>query len=170
MTPELKIACEVVFQEHKTSVKPITWSKDAFRGRLPFGLSAMAKEILVNKNIICFPNPEKKMITLLNPVSVAAANFEEAGELAQKRVSSFVTNIPDDQPASIADPANSNNHKVKHNNYLFVRITGQPVVVADETKWYMKPLYYYAVWPACAAIAGAIIAWLMGFVYSKLFF
>ena len=59
MTPELKNACEVVFQGHKTSVKPITWNKDAFRGRLPFGLSAMAKEILVSKNIICFLNADQ---------------------------------------------------------------------------------------------------------------
>ena len=37
MTPELKIACEVVFQEHKTSSYPVTWNRDAFRGRLSTG-------------------------------------------------------------------------------------------------------------------------------------
>ncbi|SRR5260221_2014233 len=167
MTPELRIACEVVFQEHKTSLKPITWSKDAFRGRLPFGLSAMAKEILVSKNIISFPNPEKKMITRLNPVAIAASNFEEADELVQKRVHSFVTSIPGDQPAYIANPGNSSG---RNKNYLFVRITSQPVAVSDKTKWYMKPLFYYVVWPVCAAVTGAVIAWLVGFVYSKIFF
>ncbi len=143
MTPELKNACEVVFQEHKTSVKPITWNKDSFRGRLPFGLSAMAKEILVTKNIICFPNPEKKIITRLNPVAVAASNFEEADGLVQNRMPAFVTSIPDDEPDYIANPVNPS---TKNNNYLFVRITGQPVAVANETKWYMRPLFYYVVW------------------------
>ncbi len=167
MTPELKNACEVVFQEHKTSVKPITWNKDSFRGRLPFGLSAMAKEILVTKNIICFPNPEKKIITRLNPVAVAASNFEEADGLVQNRMPAFVTSIPDDEPDYIANPVNPS---TKNNNYLFVRITGQPVAVANETKWYMRPLFYYVVWPACAAVAGAIITWGISFVYSKIFF
>jgi hypothetical protein len=167
MTPELKNACEVVFQAHKVSLKPIVWSKDSFQGRLSFGLSAMAKEILVSKNIICFPKPDKKIITRLNPVAVSADNFEEAGDLIQKRAFSFVTNILDDQPAYITNP---DNHSNNHNNYLLVRITGEPVTLVDENKWYMKPLFIYFLLPACAAFAGAIIAWFMGFVYNKLFF
>ena len=44
MTPELKSACELVFQEHKISGKPINWNKDSFRGQLSFGMAEMAKQ------------------------------------------------------------------------------------------------------------------------------
>jgi hypothetical protein len=167
MTPELKTACELVFQEHKTSAGPINWNKDAFRGRLSFGMSAMAKETLVSKRIIYLPNPEKKIITLLNPVVAAAASFEEAEELIQKRVPSLVTNIVDDQPAYITKHISRTG---KYNNYLLLKITGKPETAIAETKWYMKPLFYYVVLPACAAAAGALIAWLMDFIYTELFF
>ena len=30
MTPELKIACEIVFQEHKVSIHPIKWNRIYF--------------------------------------------------------------------------------------------------------------------------------------------
>ena len=65
MTPELKTACEVVFQEHKTSAYPVTWNRDAFRGRLSTGLTEMAKDTLLRKNIIYYPNPTKKINTIL---------------------------------------------------------------------------------------------------------
>lgn len=165
MTPELKIACEVVFQEHKASGYPINWNKDAFRGRISFGLSAMAKETLVRKNIIYLPNPAKKIITSLNPDVAAAATFEEAEELVQNKVPSSIANRVNDQPAYII-------HHVSRPgkyNHLLLKIAGKSETAIAE-KWYMKPLFCYVVWPACAAVAGALIAYLMGLVYTELFF
>ena len=85
MTPELKTACELVFQEHKLSAQPIKWSSDAFRGRISFGLSEMAKETLVKKNIILWPDKSKKIFTKLNPDVVTASSFEEAEKMIETK-------------------------------------------------------------------------------------
>jgi hypothetical protein len=34
----------------------------------------------------------------------------------------------------------------------------------------MTPLFYYFVWPVCAAAAGMVIAHFMGSLYTELFF
>src|SRR5690242_5668765 len=81
MTPELRTACEVVFQEHKVSAQPIKWSSETFRGRISLGLSDLAKDTLVKKKIIVVPNKSKKVITQLNPVVASAASFEEADDI-----------------------------------------------------------------------------------------
>lgn len=167
MTPELKSACELVFREHKISSGSVNWSKDAFHGRLSFGLSAMAKETLLNKNIIYLPNPTKKLITVLNPAVSRAATFEEAEELIQKRVPSIATSVANDQPAYSSSKIS---HNSKHHNFLLLKITGNPETSITETKWYARPLFSYFVWPVCAAAAGAFITYLIGFVYTKLFF
>ena len=86
MTPELRTSCELVFQEHKSS-SLITWNKDAFRGRMSIGLSEMAKATLLQKNIIYFPKPTKKTITVLNPEVAGASSFEEAVEKALRAYS-----------------------------------------------------------------------------------
>jgi hypothetical protein len=151
MTPELKAACEVVFQEHKSSGDPITWNKDAFRGRLTFGLAAMAKQTLEGKNIICVPNPAKKTMTVLNPAVNAAATFEEAQNMIQNKVPLLAGEMIDDQPAYITHPVSN-----------FVSISAdytELISTKDKTKWYLKALFYYFVWPVCAAMAGAAIAW-----------
>jgi hypothetical protein len=85
MTPELKTACELVFQEHKLSAQPIKWSSDAFRGRISFGLSEMAKETLVKKNIILWPDRSKKIFTKLNPDVATAHSFEEAEKMIETK-------------------------------------------------------------------------------------
>ena len=85
MTPELKTACELVFQEHKLSAQPIKWSSDAFRGRISFGLSEMAKETLVKKNIILWPDRSKKIFTKLNPEVATAHSFEEAEKMIETK-------------------------------------------------------------------------------------
>src|SRR6185369_13502866 len=85
MTPELKTACELVFQEHKLSAQPIKWSRDAFRGRISIGLSEMAKETLVKKNIIVWPDKSKKIFTKLNPDVAMARSFEEAEKMIETR-------------------------------------------------------------------------------------
>lgn len=85
MTPELKTACELVFQEHKLSAQPIKWSRDAFRGRISIGLSEMAKETLVKKNIILWPDKSKKIFTKLNPEVATARSFEEAEKMIETK-------------------------------------------------------------------------------------
>jgi hypothetical protein len=153
MTPELKAACEVVFQEHKSSGDPITWNKDAFRGRIAFGLAAMAKQTLERKNIICVSNPAKKTMTVLNPAVTGAASFEEAEEMIQNKVPSVAGNIADDRPAYSTHPVSN-----------FVSISAdytEPVATRGKIKWYLKSWLYYFVWPVCALIAGVVIAWVL---------
>src|SRR6478736_4248613 len=85
MTPELKTACELVFQEHKLSPQPIKWHRDAFRGRISIGLCEMAKETLVRKNIILWPDRSKKIFTKLNPDVATAHSFEEAEKMIETK-------------------------------------------------------------------------------------
>ena len=164
MTPELKTACEVVFQEHKTSAAPINWNKDAFRGRLPFGLSAKAKETLVEKKIIYSPNPAKKIFTTLNPAAASASTVEEAEELVQKKNTvSRVAKVIEKQPVYVADDISYPGAYVPR--YVSI-VSKTEIRVLPEAKWYSKPLFYYFIWPACAAAGGALIAFLIGLIYS----
>ncbi|MDP4265564.1 MAG: hypothetical protein Q8941_23775 [Bacteroidota bacterium] len=173
MTPELKTACELVFQEHKISSQ-IKWDKDAFRGRIPVGLSEMAKQTLVRKNIIFLPNKSKKIITLLNPAVVTATSFEEAEEMIENKIQAPVASLPDDHPAYIARPVSGSVVSHAAHSHRLLSIAGVRSKAKDPTplagvKWYMKPLVFYVVWPFCAAVAGAVIPWLMDMAYSKLF-
>lgn len=167
MTPELKTACEVVFQEHKASTYPINWSRDVFRGRISIGLSEMAKETLVRKNIIYFPNRAKKIITVLNPDAAAAASFEEAEKMIQNKVPALVSTTKiDDQPAYVANHSSRFISRPVKYIHRVVTITGKSETAIAEIKWYLKPLFCYVIWLACAAAAGALIAYLIGSVYS----
>src|SRR5215467_11997819 len=107
MTPELKTACEVIFQEHK--VHPIKWNRDSFRGKISIGLSDMAREILVKKNIILLPNKSKKAFTQLNPDVATADSFEEA----EKMVGTKKT-----------EPANDSDYDAK--TYIAEHVVGSP--------------------------------------------
>ena len=172
MTPELKVACEVVFQEHKTAHHSVTWNRDAFLGRLSTGLTEMAKDTLIRRKIIYYPNPSKKMITLLSPQAEMAASFEEA----EKIVSSPVPVLYPVQADT--DHASTNAASVPAPSYVrkpvvakrFVTMTTEKVAMVAELKWYMKPAFYYFVWPVCAAAAGIIIAHYMGEIYTEIFF
>ncbi|MEO5562323.1 MAG: hypothetical protein ABIR18_02785 [Chitinophagaceae bacterium] len=160
MTPELKISCEVVFQEHKTSGHPITWNKNVFRERMSMGLVEMAKETLVQKKIIYFPKPTKRSITVLNPIVAAATTFEEAVAMAQSKTS-FVATEKVKQPVYTATSVSGfNGYADKHKPQL-IKNTGNTVNIVVEEKWYLKPLFYYVVWPVCALIASILIAYLM---------
>src|SRR5215475_10004455 len=97
MTPELKVACELVFQEHKSSGQPIKWSRDAFRGRISIGLSEMAKETLVKKRIILLPNKAKKTFTQLNPEVASATSFEEAEQMIDGKLAAMPV-VPEPEP------------------------------------------------------------------------
>jgi hypothetical protein len=170
MTPELKIACEVVFQEHKLSGQPIKWDREVFHGRISIGLSEMAKMTLVKKSIIFFPDKSKKLITQLNPRVVAAASFEEAEAMIENKVPELVTGIEDDQPAYIAKNDSDFTSKPSRYSHWLLSIAGKPEMRVSEIKWYMKPLFIYLVWPVCAAAAGALILFLMSLIYTELFF
>ena len=161
MTPELKTACEVVFQEHKLSIQPIAWSKYPFRGRISLGLSEMAKETLVKKNIIYFPNRAKKIATILNPAVATASTFEEAAEMAQNKVPSLVSSIEDEQPVYIANRVTDFNDRPTKFAHRVRQVNGQYEIAIVKEKWYLKPLFYYVIWPACASVLGVLIAYLM---------
>ena len=160
MTPELKVACELVFQEHKTSRKPINWNKDSFRGRISFGLAAMAKETLEKRNIICTLNPTKKTITTLNPLAVTAANFEEAGEMVQNKIPVLVANKVDHKPAYVTHGV-SNFAPVTDDTDRLLKVRDKSITPAIETKRRMKPVLSYIIWMVGALAGGALITYLL---------
>ncbi|MGZ8540065.1 MAG: hypothetical protein ACXWV6_05415 [Chitinophagaceae bacterium] len=169
MTPELKIACEVVFQEHKASVYPVTWNRDIFRGRISTGLSEMAKDTLIRKNIIKYPNPAKKILTVINPVVSGAATYEEAEDMILNKVPALAATIAVEHPTYVANHGSSfTRQPVTHR---LLTVTGTPSgAITQDVKWYLKPLFVYVIWPVCAAIAGGLIAFLMGSAYTELVF
>ncbi len=170
MTPELKIACEVVFQEHKLSGQPIKWDREVFHGRISIGLSEMAKMMLLEKNIIFLPDKSKKLMTLLNPKVVTAISFEEAEGMIENKIPALVTGIEEDQPAYIAKNDSDFTSKPSRYSHWLLSIAGKPEMRVAEIKWYMKPLFLYIVWPVCAAAAGAFILFLLGLIYTEFFF
>jgi hypothetical protein len=167
MTPELKTACEVVFQEHKL-LPQIKWNRDAFRGRISIGLSEMAKETLVKKNIIYLPNKSKRIITLLNPDVLAATSFEEAETMIKNKTAVIVTGNKEEHPVYIADEPPDTIARGTYSHRL-LPIDEKLQLQVVEIRWYMKPLFYYFIWPLCALVAGAFISWLLDFIYSELF-
>ena len=185
MTPELKVACEVVFQEHKNPQHSVTWNRDAFRGRLSTGLTEMAKDTLLRKKIIYYPNPSKRMVTLLSPQAEYAASFEEA----EKMVSNGVSVLMPARQEIVSEPAPA----IADHDHIYVStriskpviaqrfaatVTNSPIntaiakdpVIVSDIKWYMKPVFYYFIWPVCAAAAAVVIAHFMGALYTELFF
>ena len=187
MTPELKIACEVVFQEHKAATTPVAWNRDVFRGRLSTGMSEKAKETLVEKKVIHFPNPAKKNFTVLNPLAFAASNYTEAElmvtnpvpamagfEYEQKQKESTVF-IPRAERPTYQSNGSSNSVTAylarSVNAPRLVTITGKAEAIQQHLpKWYQKPLLVYIVWPLLAALAGGVIAYLIGEAYTGLMF
>jgi hypothetical protein len=183
MTPELKTACELVFQEHKLSTQPIKWSRDAFRGRISIGLSEMAKETLVQKKIILWPDKSKKIFTKLNPDVATARSFEEAERMVETKKPVLATmpmieggfNVADliadletsETPGTPKAPA-----PPPARLYSLMKIV-PPTETVDtsvaEVNWWMKPLYLYVVWPVCGAIVGVLISMLMNLVYHEFF-
>lgn len=168
MTPELKTACEVVFQEHKASAYPVTWNREAFRGRISTGLTEMAKDTLIRKNIICYPNPAKKINTVLNPAALNADSFEEAENMVLNKVPALAASSVDNRGTLVANkvPAFSS-RSVTHR---LVTLTGETETMTAEIKWYMKPVFVYVVWPLLGAVVGGLIAYLMGAIYTELVF
>ncbi len=186
MTPELKTACELVFQEHKLSAQPIKWSSDAFRGRISFGLSEMAKETLVKKNIILWPDKSKKIFTKLNPDVATAHSFEEAEKMIETKkpvlatmpaiegnlnVADVVAELDTPQPSTTFTIPTTPTPPPKRSYSLMkiVPLIETTEATAVEAKWWMKPLYLYVVWPVCGAVVGILISMLMNLAYHELF-
>ena len=164
MTPELKTACEVVFQEHKTSAYPVTWNRDAFRGRLSTGLTEMAKDTLLRKNIIYYPNPAKKINTILNPDVFSASSYEEAANMILNKATVLSGSRVDHQGTLVADKVSTTISRPVTRR--LVTHSGETETIAAEIKWYMKPVFFYIVWPVLAAVTGGAIAYLMGTIYT----
>lgn len=170
MTPELKTACEVVFQEHKVSAQPIKWDRDAFRGRISIGLSEMAKETLVKKNIILLPNKAKKIFTHLNPEVATAGSFEEAEKIIETKIPGLTSTLNYNANKYIDDHVfgySTTPVTFRARELQPVRETLASPVPA--MKWYLKPVFLYVVWPVCGAAAGALISRLMDMAYTGLF-
>ena len=169
MTPELRTACEVVFQEHKVSPQPIKWNSDTFRGRISLGLSDLAKDTLVKKNIIILPNKSKKILTLLNPAVATAASFEEAEDIIQNKRQVPKVDLPVSQPIFVTSRlSNIDIPKPSYSNSS-LSVANNVVTPSADIKWYMKPVFFYLIWPLCAAIAGAVISFLLDLAYTELF-
>ena len=162
MTPELKAACELVFQEHKSSGKPINWNKDSFRGRISFGLAAMAKQTLETRNIICTPNPAKKTITALNPSAANAANFEEAEDMIQNKIPVLVTHKVDDQPTYVTHRVSGFVPTAPVITERLLKVNDEPLPTSTKVKRPVKPIVYTIMFVIGAAIAGGLITYLLG--------
>jgi hypothetical protein len=176
MTPELKASCELVFQEHKLAASAITWNKNVFRNRMSIGLCDLAKETLVNKNIIYFPKPAKKTITVLNPAVATASSFEEAIAIAQskaqqsngemKKERTLYDEIYSPEFMEYVDPEihapvqNSTTVQPQSKIQPTIQVQTQHLLTAE--KWHLKPVFYYVVWPLAAALVSVLVAWLMG--------
>lgn len=185
MTPELRASCELVFQEHKLAASPIAWNKHIFREKMSIGLCDLAKETLVKKKIIYFPKPAKKTITILNPEVATASSFEEAIAIAESKLSviageqekekTLYDEIYSPEFMEYADPEDYTpakksvirqpQPKVKVVQVQpKIQLKAQPALVAataTEEKWWLKPVFYYVIWPLSAAIVSVSIAWLL---------
>src|SRR5262249_16054113 len=162
-----KTACEVVFQEHKLATQPIKWSRDAFRGRISIGLSEMAKETLVKKNIILWPDKAKKVFTKLNPDVATASSFEEAEKMIETKTPAVALMPAMEDGFSVGDVAadldTPNDSPI--GSYNLLKVVPVSEIPAPEIKWWMKPVYFYFVWPVCGAVVGVLISMLMNLVY-----
>ncbi len=136
MTPELKAACEAIFQEHK--MHSVSWARDFFRGRISTGMLDLAKEVLLEKNMIYYPNPAKKVITMLNPDVSKAVNFEEAIAILSGKLpvpgpaialkKTVIAEKKEPLPLTIKPP-------VLNKQLLLPEADENP----DKNKWYLAP-------------------------------
>jgi hypothetical protein len=169
MTPELKTACELVFQEHKAS-QQIKWSRDSFRGQISIGLSELAKETLVQKHIIILPNKSKKIVTFLNPVVATAGSVEEAERLIANSPEPIVmSRVAETPKKSVQQPVIA-----EKRSPVYLALPGTvhketSVAATTSVRWYLKPVFVYFVWPICAALAGATITFLINTAFMELF-
>jgi hypothetical protein len=155
----------------------------------------MAKETLVKKNIIVWPDKSKKIFTKLNPDVATARSFEEAEKMIETKAPALAITPVIDGGFNVADlaadlngfqsattltassvlatpvtpvtPAPTPTHS--YSMMKIVPLTETTETAAAEIKWWMKPAYLYFVWPVCGAVAGIFISMLMNLVYHALF-
>ena len=125
------------------------------------------------------------MLTLLSPQAEYAASFEEAEQRVNNGVSVLMPAMQESVTEPIPAMADHDHIYVSTrinkpviaqrfvtnvtNTPVNASITDEPVMVSD-IKLYMKPVFYYFIWPACAAAAAVVIAHFMGAIYTDLFF
>jgi hypothetical protein len=170
MTPELMRACEVVFQEHKTTHQPVNWHKNAFHGRISIGLSEVAKETLLKNKIIRYTNQGKKNATVLHPEMAAAITFEEALIIAHENTPVMVTTTSETRRVRVIDDFEENSFidEPEAPSLTLVKVTGEINIAANPAKWYARPLFYYIIGPTCALLLGVVIAFLLSEYITKL--
>ncbi len=167
MTPELQAACEAIFQEHKSH--PFSWNKDVFHGRISTGMLDLAKEVLIEKNIIYYQQPGKKLVTVLNPELAKVSSFLEALALVSGKP--FVAPVKE---KPLPPVININQHR-KEPPAPVVRVK-EPAIVpkpAGETtsvKWYLRPVFIYFIWPLFGAAVFFLLAYLISEGYDQIFF
>jgi hypothetical protein len=122
----------------------------------------------VEKRIICFPIAGKKTQTILNPKATGASSFEEAEEFVLNHVPALVVHEQTERPSYSNSVTAYLNRSVTAPR--LVTITGKAEAIHHEPKWYMKPILLYVAWPLLAAVAGGIIAYLIGEAYTELVF
>jgi hypothetical protein len=158
----------------------------------------MAKETLVKKNIILWPDKSKKIFTKLNQDVASASSFEEAEKMIETKKPVLATmpviegnfNVADlaadldtvkiptvlTSPITVTAPTNftipTTPTPPPTRSYSLMKIV--PLAETTETTtaevtWWMKPLYLYFVWPVCGAVAGVFISMLMNLAYHALF-
>ena len=172
MTPELQAACEAIFQEHKSH--PFSWNKDVFHGRISTGMLDLAKEVLIEKNIIYYQHPGKKLVTLLNPEVAKAGSFTEALGLVSGKPIAFMA-PPKPQP-----PVVKINHQPKESPAPVIQINQSKSPIREpvsepgdketsSVKWYLRPAFVYFIWPLLGAIVFWLIAYFISAGYDELF-
>ena len=156
----------------------------------------MAKETLVKKNIILWPDKSKKIFTKLNPDVASANSFEEAEKMIETKKPVLATmpviegnfNVADlvadldtvQTPTNFTTPTTLTTPTIRpttptppptrsYSLMKIVPLTETTETTIAEVNWWMKPLYLYFVWPVCGAVAGVFISMLMNLAYHALF-
>ena len=128
----------------------------------------MAKDTLLRKNIIYYPNPTKKINTILNPDVFSAESYEEAANMILNKVTVLSESSVDHEGTLVATKVSTTaSRPVTHR---LITLSGETETISAELKWYMKPVFSYFVWPVLAAVAGGLIAYFMGTIYTDLVF
>ena len=128
----------------------------------------LAKEVLLEKNIIYYQNPHKKLVTLLNPEVAKAGSFTEALGMVSGKPIVFT------MAEKTLPPVVKINQRTKESPAPVVQIK-QPEIVREpvsETtgiKWYLRPVFVYFIWPLLGALVFWLIAYFISTGYDELF-
>ena len=101
-----------------------------------------------------------------------ASSFEEAEKMVGTKIPGPATATAYEINSYVADHAPvfaAPTPTRSYNLQSAALVSEAKVDEAADTKWWLKPLYLYFVWPVCGAVAGVLISLLMNFVYTELF-